>query len=189
MPTNSVAAMSSFPLRRLLLSLRARYHVWSGRRAYRLGRIRVAGRHFREALASGVESFEAYLLLGKIYFRENDLARAATCFTMARNSDPARFTTEGFPEDFIESLKERTDAAALARRNGATARPEYRIVIESTQRKPPAAAEPASAPRAKLGDFASRDEWLRHRDRPAIRPGEGGETDWDAEARRLFGDG
>ena len=178
--------MSSFPLRRLLLNLRARYHVWSGRRAYRLGRIRVAGRHFREALASGVESFEAYLLLGKIYFRENDLARAATCFTMARNSDPARFTTEGFPEDFIESLKERTDAAAIARRSGASVRPEYRIVIESSSRRPP---RKAPLPRGKLGDFASRDEWLRHRDRPAIKPGEGGDTDWDAEAERLFGDG
>ncbi|HZL99201.1 MAG TPA: tetratricopeptide repeat protein [Planctomycetota bacterium] len=178
--------MSSSPLRRLFLSLRARYHVWSGRRAYRLGRIRVAGRHFREALASGVESFEAYLLLGKIYFRENDLARAATCFTMARNSDPARFTSEGFPEDFIESLRERNDAAAAARRKGAGGRPEYRITIEVTSRDRPRRPEPA--PRAKLGDFASRDEWLRHRDRPAIRPGEGGDVDWDSEARNLFGD-
>jgi tetratricopeptide (TPR) repeat protein len=180
--------MSSFPLRRLLLNLRARYHVWSGRRAYRLGRIRVAGRHFREALASGVESFEAYLLLGKIYFRENDLARAATCFTMARNSDPARFTTEGFPEDFIESLRERTDAAAAARRNAAAGRPEYRIVIETSARAPKRKPQPADAPHAKLGDFASRDEWLRHRDRPVIKPGEGGDTDWDSEARRLFGE-
>lgn len=182
--------MSAFPLRRLLLNLRARYHVWSGRRAYRLGRIRVAGRHFREALASGVESFEAYLLLGKIYFRENDLARAATCFTMARNSDPARFTTEGFPEDFIESLRERTDAAAAAKRNAATGRPEYRITIETAARGPQRKPEPApsSMPRGKLGDFASRDEWLRHRDRPAIQPGEGGDTDWDSEAKRLFGE-
>src|SRR5262245_50562946 len=181
--------MSSYPLRRLFLSLRARYHVWSGRRAYRLGRIRVAGRHFREALASGVESFEAYLLLGKIYFRENDLARAATCFTMARNSDPARFTSEGFPEDFIESLRERTDAAAAARRSGAeTARPEYRITIETAARGPQRKPEATPTPRAKLGDFASRDEWLRHRDRPTIRPGEGGDIDWDAEAKRLFGE-
>jgi tetratricopeptide (TPR) repeat protein len=181
--------MSSYPLRRLFLSLRARYHVWSGRRAYRLGRIRVAGRHFREALASGVESFEAYLLLGKIYFRENDLARAATCFTMARNSDPARFTSEGFPEDFIESLRERTDAAAQARRTGnEAARPEYRITIETATRGPQRKPEPSTAPRAKLGDFASRDEGLRHRDRPAIRPGEGGDIDWDAEAKRLFGE-
>lgn len=181
--------MSSYPLRRLFLSLRARYHVWSGRRAYRLGRIRVAGRHFREALASGVESFEAYLLLGKIYFRENDLARAATCFTMARNSDPARFTSEGFPEDFIESLRERTDAAAAARRTSNDAgRPEYRITIETATRGPKRKPETTPAPRAKLGDFASRDEWLRHRDRPTIRPGEGGDIDWDAEAKRLFGE-
>jgi len=180
--------MPSSPLRRLFLNLRARYHVWSGRRAYRLGKIRVAGRHFREALASGVESFEAYLLLGKIYFRENDLARAATCFTMARNSDPARFTSEGFPEDFIESLRERTDAAAAARRRGAGGRPEYRITIEIASRDRRRRPDPAPAAHGKLGDFASRDEWLRNRDRPAIRPGEGSDVDWDAEARRLFGD-
>ena len=180
--------MSSYPLRRLFLNLRARYHVWSGRRAYRLGRIRVADRHFREALASGVESFEAYLLLGKIYFRENDLARAATCFTMARNSDPARFTSEGFPEDFIESLRERTDAAAASRRADGSGRPEYRITIETASRGPQKRPDAAPPPRGKLGDFASRDEWLRHRDRPAIRPGEGGDIDWDAEAKRLFGE-
>jgi tetratricopeptide (TPR) repeat protein len=180
--------MSAFPLRRAFLTLLGRYHMLSGRRAYRLGRLRLAGRHFREALTCGLESFEAYLLLGKIYFRENDLARAATCFTMARNSDPARFTTEGFPENFIESLRERTDAAAAAKRAGASGRPEYRITIETASRKTPRKPEPAPAPRAKLGDFASRDEWLRHRDRPAIRPGEGGDTDWDAEAKRLFGE-
>ena len=33
-------------------------------------------RLFREALGCGLESYEAYLLLGKICYRENDLARA-----------------------------------------------------------------------------------------------------------------
>jgi hypothetical protein len=101
---------------------------------------------------------------------------------------PGALHVRGLPEDFIESLRERTDAAAAARRSGPDAgRPEYRITIETATRGPQR-AEPTPATRAKLGDFASRDEWLRHRDRPAIRPGEGGDIDWDAEAKRLFGE-
>ena len=41
---------------------------------------------------------------------------------------------------------------------------------------------------ARLGDFASRDEMLRHRERPALKPGEGSDVDWDGEARKLFGE-
>ena len=173
--------MSAFPLRRFLLNLRARYHLWSGRRAYRLGRIRTAGRHFREAINSGHESFEAYLLLGKIYFRENDMVRAATFFGRARTADPARFLLEGFPEDFVESLRDRQHGFE---------RPEYRIVIEST-RRPRKAVKPAEKAPARArgyGDFASRDEWLRHRDRAPLHPGEGTDVDWDEAARRLFGE-
>jgi hypothetical protein len=177
--------MSAFPIRRLLLSLRARYHLWSGRRAYRLGRIRTASRHFREALANGMESFEAYLLLGKIYFRENDMARAATFFARARSNDPGRFMLEGFPDDFIDSLRQRQTADHSLEVPG---RPSYRIVIETAARNRPRPRRTAASRRGGLGDFASRDEWLRHRDRPAIRPGEGGEIDWDEEARRLFAD-
>jgi tetratricopeptide (TPR) repeat protein len=172
--------MSAFPLRRVLLNLRARYHLWSGRRAYRLGRIRTAGRHFREAINSGHESFEAYLLLGKIYFRENDMVRAATFFARARSADPARFLLEGFPDDFIESLRERQQGFE---------RPEYRILIESTRRaRKPRVVEKAPSGRRGYGDFASRDEWLRHRDRPKLHAGEGTDVDWDEEARRLFGE-
>jgi len=176
--------MPAFPLRRAFLGLRARYHLWSGRRAYRLGRLRAAGRHFREALTCGIESFEACLLLGKIYYRENDLARAATFFARARSTDPTRYLLEGFPDDFIETLRERQHGLS-------TERPEYRIVIESTRRSA-RPAQPAAAGRGRprspaLGDFASRDEWLRHKDKPALRPGEGHDVDWDDEARRLFG--
>jgi len=170
----------------MLLNLRAHYHLWNGRRAYRLGRMRTAGRHFHEAIHYGYESFEAYLLLGKISFRENDMQRAALFFSRARSADPGRFLLEGFPEDFIESLlKERP-------RSPVAARPEYRIVIESTQPAArPRAGKPApSAPArtARLGDFASRDEWLRHRDQPTLKPGEGTDIDWDDEARKLFGE-
>jgi tetratricopeptide (TPR) repeat protein len=176
--------MSVFPIRRLLLNVRARYHLWSGRRAYRLGRIRAAGRHFREALAHGLESFEAYLLLGKIYYRENDLARAATFFSRARTHDPARFLLEGFPDDFIDSLRERHQTVE---RGGA--RPEYRIVIETTiRRRPRREPVPTPGPGGRYGDFASRDEWLRHKDRPKFRPGDGHDVDWDDAARRLFGE-
>jgi hypothetical protein len=172
--------MSAFPLRRLFLNLRAHYHLWSGRRAYRLGRMRTAGRHFHEALQYGCESFEAYLLLGKISYRDNDMQRAALFFSRARSADPGRFLLEGFPEDFIESLlRERPRSVA--------ARPQYRIIIESSQPRPKA-SQPAPAHTGRLGDFASRDEWLRHRDRPALRPGEGTDIDWDDEARRLFGE-
>ncbi len=173
--------MSAFPLRRVLLSLRARYHLWSGRRAYRLGRIRTAGRHFREAISIGYESFEAYLLLGKICFRENDMVRAAAFFARARTADPARFLLEGFPDDFIESLRDRQQGLQ---------RPEYRIVIETTRRtvRKLRASPRAPARSRTYGDFASRDEWLRHRDRPRLHPGEGTDVDWDAELRRLFGE-
>jgi len=183
--------MSHFPLRRLVLNLRTRYHLWSGRRAYRLGRLASAGRHFREALVHGGESFEAFLLLGKIHYREADLSRAASFFARARDADGTRFLLEGFPDDFIESLRAR-------HRSATTERPEYRIVIESSRppRSPqpqPAMGGPSRRPagsgrRREYGDFASRDEWLRHRDRPSIRPGEGADVDWDAEARRLLGD-
>lgn len=174
--------MTALAIRRAFLTLRARYHLWSGRRAYRLGRLRTAGRHFREALGCGLESYEAYLLLGKICYRENDLARAATLFARARQVDPTRYLLEGFPDDFVETLRERQ--AGLA-----PPRPEYRVVIESTRRTRPAAPAPrAPARSATPGDFASRDEWLRHRDRPALRPGEGVDVDWDEEARKLFGE-
>jgi tetratricopeptide (TPR) repeat protein len=175
--------MSAFPLRRSLLNLRARYHLWSGRRAYRLGRMRTAGRHFQEALHYGYESYEAYLLLGKISYREHDMQRAALFFSRARSADPSRFLVEGFPDDFIETL-------LSDRRRAGAARPEYRIVIESTRPRKLArgtAKAPAARP-AKLGDFASRDEMLRHRERPALRPGEGTDVDWDDEARKLFGE-
>jgi tetratricopeptide (TPR) repeat protein len=174
--------MSAFPLRRSLLNLRARYHLWSGRRAYRLGRMRTAGKHFQEAIHYGYESYEAYLLLGKISYRENDMQRAALFFARARSAEPARFLVEGFPDDFIETL--RSDR----RRTGA-ARPEYRIVIESSRpRKPARGPGKATAGPVRLGDFASRDEMLRHRERPTLRPGEGTDVDWDGEARKLFGE-
>jgi len=44
-----------------------------------------------------------------------------------------------------------------------------------------------------IGDITTRSpEWLllremlEHRDRPALRPGEWSDVDWDAEARRMF---
>jgi tetratricopeptide (TPR) repeat protein len=173
--------MSAFPLRRTLLNLRAHYHLWNGRRAYRLGRMRTAGKHFHEAIHYGYESYEAYLLLGKISYRENDMQRAALFFSRARSADPARFLIEGFPDDFIETL-------ASDRRRGGAARPEYRIIIESSRpRKVGKSPEKAPARTARLGDFASRDEMLRHRERPALKPGEGSDVDWDDEARKLFG--
>ncbi len=178
--------MTAFPLRRSLLNLRARYHVWSGRRAYRLGRMRTAGKHFQEALQYGYETYEACLLLGKISYRENEMQRAALFFTRARSADPARFLIEGFPDDFIETL-------LSDRKRATTARPEYRIIIESTRPRK-AAKGPNKGPLtpparpARLGDFASRDEMLRHRERPALRPGEGTDIDWDDEARKLFGE-
>jgi tetratricopeptide (TPR) repeat protein len=179
--------MTTSSIRRTVLNLLARYHLWSGRRAYRLGRMRTAGRHFRDAIHCGHESFEAYLLLGKIYYREDDMSRAATYFARARASDPARYLIEGFPDDFITSLREG--------QNGSS-RPEYRIVIQSTRTgasEPVIGGDPADrverpvTSSASYGDFASRDEWLRHRDSPPLSPGEGVDVDWDAEARELFG--
>ena len=147
-------------LRRMFLSARARYHLWSGHRAYRSGRMRRAGQHFREALAAGAESFEAWLLLGKIYYRQNDMSRAADAFGRARTADPSRFHLEGYPEDFVDQL---------AARGRTSARPEYRIVIQT-------GAAAAETPARKPSD------------RPTIQPDEAVGVDWDAAARELFGD-
>lgn len=170
--------MTIVPLRRLLFGIRSRYHLWNGRRAYRLGRIQAAGRHFQEAIAHGHESFEAYLLLGKILYRESNYQRAAIFFERAQASDQARFMMEGFPDDFIASLKERQQEAG---------RPQYRIAVESLQSSSRRRARRTAQPAAH-GDFASRDEYLRHRDRPPIRPGEASDIDWDEAASTLFDD-
>lgn len=175
--------MTSFALRKFMSGLRARYHFWSGRRAYRAGRIRTAGRHLDEALSRGHASFDAYLLLGKIAYRERDLRRAAELFHQARCSDPGRYALEGFPDDFIASLRQKPEA---------TPRLHYRIVIEPRRenltpaaRREQLAALQTSKP-AALGDFTSREEAERLRHLPAIRPGEGSDVDWDDIAKRLF---
>jgi len=113
--------MSTFAINRLWSGLTARYHVWHGRRAYRAGRLRAAGRHLDRALARGCSSFGAYLLLGKVAYRERDMQRAMDCFRMARRTDPARFALEGFPKGFIESL---------ATQPAGSVKQRYRIIIE-----------------------------------------------------------
>ena len=113
--------MSTFAIHRLWSGLTARYHVWHGRRAYRAGRLRAAGRHLDTALARGCSSFGAYLLLGKVAYRERDMQRAMDCFRMARRTDPARFALEGFPKGFIESL---------ATQPAGRVKQRYRIIIE-----------------------------------------------------------
>ncbi|MCB9899090.1 MAG: hypothetical protein H6825_13875 [Planctomycetes bacterium] len=178
--------MTSFALRKFMSGLRARYHFWSGRRAYRAGRIRTAGRHLDEALSRGHASFDAYLLLGKIAYRERDMRRAAELFHQARCADPGRYALEGFPDDFIASLRARPEAAP---------RLHYRIVIEPRgQAQAPAGARERSAalrtsrPAGAQGDFTTREEAERLRHLPAIRPGEGSEVDWDDVAKKLFDD-
>lgn len=174
--------MPTLPFRRLITGLRARYHLWSGRRAYRSGNLRTAGRHLDEALSCGYESFGTFLLLGKIAFRERDHGRAAECFQRARLADPSRFALEGFPDDFIASLRELPP--------GRLPRLRFRVIIEAPpMRSAPGPTTPAPRPRpAPLGDFASQAEWARHRDRPTIQPGEGADVDWDSAAGDLFED-
>lgn len=171
--------MTSLSIRRLVSGLRARYHVWSGRRAYRVGKLDEAGRHLDEAVSQGHESFAAFLLLGKIAFRERDHGRAAECFTRARLADPARYALEGYPDDFIAGLR---DLPA-----GKAPRLRFRIVIEATSLSAAAKATPQAAQRRPaMGDFSSQSELARHRGRPAIQPGEGADVDWDAAADQLF---
>ena len=176
--------MSTLPIRRVLLGFRARYHLWSGRRAYSSGRMKSASRHFLEAIAFGHESFEAYLLLGKIHYRQSNFPRAAIFFERAQTTDPARYLLEGFPDDFITSLRDRHQTSG---------RPEYRIVIEAVghgragrRKRTPSPASTAGS--GALGDFENQDEYLRHRDAPPLRPGDGGDVDWDAEARKFLED-
>jgi len=173
--------MPSIPLRRLIVGLRVRYHLWIGQRAYRAGRIRVAGRHLVEAISRGHESFDAFLLMGKISFRERDLPKAAEFFHRARTSDPVRFSLEGDPDDFISALRKNGDQIPRMR---------YRITIEAERpRKAPRPREEVEPRRRRtLGDFTSHSEWLKYRDLPAFRPGEGTDIDWDDEARKLFDD-
>lgn len=175
--------MPTLALRRFADGLRARYHVWLGRRAYRSGRIRTAGRHLHEALACGHQSFSAWLLMGKVAYRERDLPRAAECFHRARSADPVRFSLEGYPDDFIASLRAHPEAPPHH---------DFRVLIEVRTRKPkPVRTRVSNAsrrPPGNLGDFSSPAEWAAAQDRPAIRPGEGADIDWDGEARHLFGD-
>lgn len=171
--------MTSFAIRKLASGLRARYHFWTGRRAYRAGRIRTAGRHLDEAVNRGHESFDAHLLLGKIAYRERDLRRAAEHFHQARVVDPTRYALEGFPDDFIASLRRQPETAP---------RLEYRIVIEPRRPRARRAARAQQPAPAVTGDFSSHDEAERLRRKPVIRPGEGADIDWDAEARKLFDD-
>ncbi|RKY18031.1 MAG: hypothetical protein DRQ55_14385 [Planctomycetota bacterium] len=173
--------MATASLNRLITGLRARYHMWSGLRAYRHGRVRTASRHLDEALSHGHESFTAFLLAGKIAWRERDLGRAAECFHRAREADPARFQLEGFPDDFLATLRNQPNQLPPLR---------VRIQIETGVPRPARRSQRVAAPRAAgpEASYASPEEEARLRDRPAIQPGEGGEVDWDAEARGLFDD-
>lgn len=172
--------MSSLSVRRLVSGLRARYHVWSGQRAYRIGKLDEAGRHLDEAVSQGHESFAAFLLLGKIAFRARDHGRAAECFSRARIADPGRYALEGYPDDFISALRELPP--------GRAPRLRFRIIIEATGLRS-APGPTTRAPRRRrspLGDFTSYNEAARHRDQPTFQPGEGADVDWDDAARHLF---
>ena len=171
--------MTSLSIRRLVSGLRARYHVWSGRRAYRVGKLDEAGRHLDEAVSQGHESFAAFLLLGKIAFRERDHGRAAECFSRARLADPARYALEGYPDDFIAGLRDLPP--------GKAPRLRFRIIIEATSLSAAAKTAPQTSQRSPaMGDFSSQSELARHRDKPTIQPGEGADVDWDAAAEQLF---
>ena len=175
--------MAALSLRRLMIGVRARYHLWSGLRAYRSGQIRSAGRHLDEALSCGHESFTAFLLLGKIAYRQRDVGRAVECFHRAREADPERFTVQGFPDDFLTTLSHQPQKLPRLR---------VRISIETSRDRPgdrSAETVPAQPPaNAVLGDFSSHDELTRHKRQPAFRPGDGANVDWDAEADKLFDD-
>ncbi len=164
-------------LRRFFLSVRARYHFWGGQRAYRLGRLKKAARHFQEAISYGYESFEAYLLLGKILYREGNYPRAAIFFERAQLTEPGRYLLEGYPDDFVTTLRARKERAG---------RPVYRIVVE-TEEGGTQTRHTSPAPKvAAFGDFVDQEEHDQHLLRPPIRPGEGVDVDWDEEARKFF---
>ncbi len=191
--------MSALAIRRLFSGLRARYHVWNGRRAYRAGRLRVAGVHLDQALANGHSSFSAHLLLGKVAYRERDMQRAMDNFRLARRADAVRYELEGFPQGFIESL---------AKHPTTPPRLQYRIIIEPSQprqrsgsQRPLQAQDAVNADNLRsegagsddptqgsLGDFSSRAEKDQARSRPMFRAGEWADIDWDVEARKLFGE-
>ncbi len=185
--------MPSFPLRQIFTGLKARYHLWNGRRAYRMGAYADAGAHYLKAIAEGFESFEATLALGKIYLRQQDFHRAGAFFHRARMIDPSAFLLEGFPEDFVESLRSEAPRAL---------RPHYSIVITShTESAPgtgPASAKSAHEDRDRSHANAERGtrshgdqgsgETAEPSTRPALGPEDGRGVDWDAEARKLFDD-
>lgn len=132
----------------------------------------MAHRHLGSAIACGHGGFATFLLLGKIAYRERDLHRAADFFHRAFSADPGRFAMEGFPNDFIENLRQQPEL---------TTNTAYRVIIEAEARSRHAVgAVRAGSPQR------SSSEQERLEGRPPILPGEGVEIDWDAEARKLF---
>jgi hypothetical protein len=160
--------MSTFAIHRLWCGLTARYHVWHGRRAYRAGRLRAAGRHLDRALSRGYSSFGAYLLSGKVAYRERDMQRAMDCFRMARRSDPARYALEGFPKGFIESLATHPSGKLKQR---------YRIIIEPG----------LSSPATPSAGYRNGPEPLRPRPRPEMRGGSAPKPPHEAPSQGLGG--
>lgn len=179
----------SLSLRRLATGLRGRYHLWNGIRAYRSGAIRTAGRHLDEALSCGHESYTAFLTRGKIAYRQREVTRAVECFLRARDRDPTRFRVEGFPDDFLNTLRDQPDRVPPLRvritiESGETPRRRRRTPVEQHTR----GAQQLPTPEPPLGDFSSPEEAQRHAARPTIEPGAGAEVDWDAELGKLFDD-
>ena len=117
--------MPAFPLRRLLIGFRARYHLWIGRRAYRLGAFTDAGAHFHKAIEDGYPSFEAHLALGKIYLRQQDFRRAGIFFHRARNLDPGRFRLQGFPDGLVDQLQSESSGWRPGSRTPRSASPTW----------------------------------------------------------------
>lgn len=141
----------------------------------------MAGKHLDEALSCGHESFTAFLLLGKIAWRQRDARRAAECFHRARVADPDRFQLEGFPDDFLTALRNQPSKLPPLR---------VRISIEtgaprSVRREQRVSASGSTSPPA---GFVDAEEAARRRHQPSFEPGQGQAVDWDAEARKLFGD-
>lgn len=167
--------MPGIPLRRFVVGLKARYHLWSGRRAYRVGAFSDAWAHYHKVIEHGVESFEANLSLGKIYLHRRDFRQAGKFLRRAQGIDPRRYLLQGFPEDFLKRIQD--EASPVGRL-------EYRISITLSGGQQQRTPEPV----APLGDFSSKDEMLRHRGQPPLDPGEWNEVDWDTEARKLFED-
>jgi hypothetical protein len=137
--------------------------------------------HLLRVLENDYPSFRAHLLLGKIYLRQDRVARAVEELHCAREIDPHRFAREGFPGDPLLWIAERLPEARV-RQN---------LVVPGPGSQSTSAADrdrlsyPAPVEELPFGDFLNRAEAERFAALPPISLADLEDVDWDELVRDL----